>query len=407
MEHPPLKGLIHAFNGHHFSRCFRSAICWLVTAVKITSIDAFPVSVGVRPELSIVSAAGAHRVSDYILVAVRTGAGPVGFGEANVVPVWSGETQAGALYALREVLAPILLDKDVTEFALLTDLMDRALIGNPFAKAAVEMALLDAAAKILNVPVYKLLGGSRRAGHIPLKFSIGGFPPADAARVARHAVGLGLRAVKVKVGLGVKDDVARVQAVREAVGEGFPLGVDANGGWTENEAAQALPHLERLGVNVLEQPLRRGDFRGCARLRQRTAMPLMLDESVFTAPDALEAIRANACDLISIYPGKNGGLLRSLQIAQMAAAAGLECVIGSNLEWNLGSAAMLQLAVAVPNLSATVAHDIIGPLYHVRQVAAPIRFVDGCAVLPEGPGLGIDLTDELAMAQAGKGGRIP
>jgi len=198
------------------------------------------------------------------------------------------------------------------------------------------MALLDAAARSLGVPVYQVLGGSRRAGRIPLKFSIGGFPPAEAARVAQHAIGLGLRAAKVKVGLGVESDIERVKAVRDAVGEGFPLGVDANGGWTESEAARAIPRLERLGVNVLEQPLRRGDFAGCARLRLRTAIPLMLDESVFTAQDALEAIRADACDLISVYPGKNGGMLRSLQIAQMAAAAGLECVIGSNLEWNLG-----------------------------------------------------------------------
>jgi muconate cycloisomerase len=361
----------------------------------ITAIEARPVSVDVRPELSIVSAAGAHRVSNYVLVTVRTSEGPLGFGEANVIPVWSGETQAGALVAIREVLAPVLLGKEVTGVAGLAAAMDRALIGNPFAKAAVEMALLDASGKLLNVPVYTLLGGSRREARIPLKFSIGGFPPAQAARVATHAVELGLRAVKVKVGLSVEDDVARVRAVREAVGEGFPVGVDANGGWTENEAARALPHLERLGVNVLEQPLRRGDFAGCARLRRRTAIPLMLDESIFSPQDALEAIRADACDLISIYPGKNGGLRRSLEIAQMAAAAGLECVIGSNLEWNLGSAAMLHVAVAIPNLSSSVSHDIIGPLYHARQVGnPPIRFDAGCAVLPGGPGLGIDISGE-------------
>ncbi|PYU76550.1 MAG: mandelate racemase/muconate lactonizing protein, partial [Acidobacteria bacterium] len=92
------------------------------------------------------------------------------------------------------------------------------------------------------------------------------------------------------------------------------------------------PYLERLNVNAIEQPLRRGDFQGCLRLRRRTSIPIMLDESVFTRQDAMEAIRANACDLISIYPGKNGGILRSLEIAEMAATAGLQCTIGSNLE---------------------------------------------------------------------------
>jgi muconate cycloisomerase len=118
----------------------------------------------------------------------------------------------------------------------------------------------------------------------------------------------------------------------------------------------------------------------------------MLDESVFTRQDALEAIRADACDFISIYPGKNGGILRSIEIAQMAAAAGIECTIGSNLEMDLGTAAMLHLAVAMPNLATTIDHDIIGPLYYLEHLTqAQIRFEDGCAVLPEGNGLGLEV----------------
>ena len=118
----------------------------------------------------------------------------------------------------------------------------------------------------------------------------------------------------------------------------------------------------------------------------------MLDESVFTRQDAMEAIREDACDFISIYPGKNGGILRSMEIAQMAAAAGIECTIGSNLEMDLGTAAMLHLAVAMPNLASTVDHDIIGPLYYLEHLTrTPIRYEDGCAVLPEGNGLGVEV----------------
>lgn len=361
--------------------------------MKIASVEAFPSSVPVRPDLAIVSAAGAHRVSEYVLVALRTGEGLTGFGEANVVPVWSGESQGSALAAIREILAPAILGGDPMALAASADAMDRALVGNPFTKAAVEMALLDLAGKILGAPVHVLLGGARRPGRIPLKFSIGAFAPREAARVAETALELGLRAVKVKVGTELVQDLARVEAVRSVVGAEVRVGVDANGGWTESEALAALPHLERLGVNVFEQPLRRGDFRGCARLRNRTSIPLLLDESVFTPQEALEAIRSEACDMISIYPGKNSGLLRSLEIAQMAAAAGLECVIGSNLEWEIGSAAMLHLAVAAPNLSSRVDHDIIGPLYHTeRRGKPPIAFEDGCAILPSGPGLGVEFT---------------
>jgi muconate cycloisomerase len=118
----------------------------------------------------------------------------------------------------------------------------------------------------------------------------------------------------------------------------------------------------------------------------------MLDESVFTRQDAYEAIRQGACDLISIYPGKNGGILRSMEIAQIAAAAGLRCTIGSNLEMDLGASAMLHLAVAAPALATEVDHDIIGPLYYERHfTATPIRFANGCALLPEHVGLGVEV----------------
>jgi len=366
--------------------------------MKITAVEAIPVNVVFRPALAIVSAAGEHRISRYVIVLVRTDEGFSGVGEADVVPVWSGEYQAGAVAVVRDLLGPLLIGRDPMSLSTLAGEMDRALIGNPFTKAAVETAVLDLAAKILNTPVHVLLGGPRRHPAIPLKFSIGAFAPAEAARVAHTAIELGLRAVKVKVGTDVAGDVARVEAVRSAVGSEFRIGVDANGGWTESQAVAALPYLERLNINMLEQPLRRGLFRGCARLRSRTSIPLMLDESIFTRQDALEAIYTNACDIISVYPGKNGGIRKSLEIAQLAAAAGLECVIGSNLEWEIGSAAMLHLAVSIPNLSHTIDHDIIGPLYHKRHIGAPLlTFKDGCAVLPSGPGLGVavDLNSDL------------
>ncbi|MBI3665471.1 MAG: mandelate racemase/muconate lactonizing protein [Acidobacteria bacterium] len=360
--------------------------------MKITAVEAYPVSISTRPEVSIISSLGEHRVSRYVLVRIRTDNGLVGYGEASVMPIWSGETQAGALAAIREVLAPVLAGRDPLETAALADAMDRVLVANPFTKAALEMALLDLAGKALDAPVNTLLGGPCRAPQIPLKFSIGAFPPAQAARVAESAAEQGLRAVKVKVGLDPAQDIVRLEAVRSALGDGFRIAVDANGGWSESDALAAIPGLERLGVNALEQPLGRGDFAGSARLRRRTSIPVLLDESIFTTQDALEAIRADACDLISIYPGKNGGLRRSLEIAHLASAAGLPCVIGSNLEWEIGSAAMLHLAVAVPNLARTVDHDIIGPLYHTHGAGRPpIQFQDGCAFVPEGSGLGVEI----------------
>lgn len=358
---------------------------------EIRAIEVTRISQIVRRDLAIISAAGSQPESHYIVVAIHTKSGHTGYGEATVVPAWSGESQDTAASLVHGLIAPLLIGEDPTRIAALADKMDKFLIGNPFTKCAVEMALLDAAGKILNTPASTFLGGARRGPEIGLKFSIGAFTPPEAARVARHAKSIGLRAVKVKVGISVSEDIARVAAVRDAVGDDFRVAVDGNGGWLETDALQALRDLEALGVNCIEQPLRRGDFRNCARLRERTSIPIMLDESVFTRLDASEAIRQEACDIISIYPGKNGGLFRSLEIAQMAALAGLRCTIGSNLEMDLGSAAMLHVAAAAPALATTVDHDIIGPLYYDRQFTSnPIQFRNGCAVVPDGPGLGVD-----------------
>jgi L-alanine-DL-glutamate epimerase-like enolase superfamily enzyme len=359
--------------------------------MQITGVEVIPVSQVVKRDLAITSAAGTHPESHYLFVAIHTDEGFAGYGEATLAPAWSGENQGTATHLIDGLLERLLRGKNPLCVNAILDAMDRFLIGNPFTKAALEMALLDLAGKILKVPSYTLLGGPRRRLAIQLKFSIGAFSPREAARVARHAVSLGLRSAKVKVGLDVQGDIARVEAVRNEVGPDFRLAVDANSGWSEGDARGALPHLERLNVNAVEQPLRRGDFAGCARLRQRTSIPIMLDESVFTRHDAMEAIRQNACDIISIYPGKNGGILRSMEIAGMAAAAGLECVIGSNLEMDMGTAAMLHLAAAMPVLSPSVDHDIIGPLYYERHFTqSPIQFAEGCALVPEGVGLGVE-----------------
>ncbi len=358
--------------------------------MRIANITAHPVTLDVNPDIFIQSSLGKHRQSPYVLVRVETKDGHVGHGEATVMPRWSGETQQSAIAAIEELLGPPLKGLDVCDINEAIAIMDREMYANPFTKAAIEMAMWDAWGKTLKQPAWRLLGGARRDLSIPLKISIGAFPPAEAARRVLLAKDRGFKACKVKVGIDVKTDIERVAAVREAVGADFPVGVDSNGGWSESQAVTALPGLERLRVNMIEQPLARWDFEGTARLRRLTPIPIMIDEGIFTEQHAMEAIRANACDIISIYPGKNGGIRRSIRIAELAHTAGLECVIGSNLELDLATSAMLQVAVTIPNLSTRVNHDIIGPFYYMEGVTTPrIRIEDGLAWVPEGPGLGL------------------
>src|SRR5262249_52761677 len=170
-----------------------------------------------------------HDKSPFLLVKVHTDEDLVGLGEASCTPRWSGEDQVTAAHFIDAYFAPALVGRDPTLVEETTRAVFPVVAGNAFTKAAVEMALWDLAGKAAGKPVYELLGGRVRES-VTTKWSISGSPPGEAAEIARRAKERGYRAMKVKVGLGVDEDVARVAAVREAVGPGVKLGVDANGG---------------------------------------------------------------------------------------------------------------------------------------------------------------------------------
>jgi muconate cycloisomerase len=366
--------------------------------MPVAAVSAEPITGTVRRDLAIVSSLGEHSVGNYVLVRVADEAGRVGLGEASVTSVWSGETQAGAVALVRDVLAPLVVGADPFDSDWVSRRLERAAFGNSFARAALEMALLDLQGKILNVPVYKLLGGRAAppAGDDPgvrLKFVVGAVEPALAAERARRMVEHGWGAIKVKVGRDPPADVERLLAVRDAVGADVFLSVDANGGYTVHEALWVAHRLEKLGVALFEQPTRRGDHEAMDRVRGRCGLPVMADESVFTPQDALAVIRAGAADVLSLYPGKHGGVRATLAVAQLAEAAGVPCTIGSNLEREVATAAMAHAAVAAGNIQCEkFPGDLIGPLYFERPLtAAPLRYAADRLFVPEGPGLGVAL----------------
>jgi muconate cycloisomerase len=266
---------------------------------------------------------------------------------------------------------------------------------NGFTKAAVEMALLDIIGKVLNVPIYKFLGGQSNPLRLPIKFSIGTREPEDAAQIAAGKVAEGFGAIKIKVGTNLEKDLVRAELVREAIGPDIMLNVDVNGGWTAKEAVRYIPKFYKYDIAYVEQPTPRHDIDALAEVRARVDIPIMADESVFTVQQAYEVIKKNAADLISIYPGKNGGILKSRAICQMAAAAGISCHIGSNLEWDIATSAMCQLAVSCSNIKVTAfPPDILGPLYYETRLTDPVVFEGGHVNLPAGPGLGLQINEQ-------------
>jgi L-alanine-DL-glutamate epimerase-like enolase superfamily enzyme len=346
--------------------------------------------------LTFVTPDGAHRKGNYVLVRVSDDSGRVGLGEASVTAVWSGETQAGTIALIKNELAPLVVSADPFDVEWISRRMDRVVFGNSFAKGAIEMALLDLQGQILGVPVYKLLGGSERetqSGGIRLKFVVGAVEPELAAQRAHRMVKQGWRSIKVKVGRDPhpQADVDRLHAVREAIGKDTWLSVDANGGYTVDQALWAAAQFEKVNVALFEQPTRRGDHRAMAEVRRRSGVPIMADESVFTPHDALEVIRHDAADVLSLYPGKHGGIRATQHIAKLAEAAGIPCTIGSNLEREVATAAMAHVTVCTANLQCErFPGDLIGPIYYEKPLTTePLRYEADRLWVPEKPGLGV------------------
>ena len=367
--------------------------------MKITRVETIPVRVPIDPVRAIKGGRGAHTVSPFLLVKVHTDEGLVGLGEVSCTPIWSGEDQVTAAHLIAEYLAPLLVGQDPTHVERLTRVIATGVAGNPFTKSALEMALWDILGKAVGLPVYRVLGGPVRE-FVATKFSVSGQEPERAAAIAAWAVEQGFRTMKVKVGIEPEGDVARVRAVRAAIGPDVRLGVDANGGWTARDAIRTIRRLEECDIFFAEQPVAPLDVAWLADVRANVRVPIMADESIYTLQDAMAVARAGAADVLSVYVGKGGGIGPARKVAAVAEAAGLTCTIGSNLELGVASAAMIHLAMATPGIGAEeYPCDILSTFFYEHHLLAePLPITAGTARPHEQPGLGVAL-DEAAVAR--------
>lgn len=361
--------------------------------MKIVGLETFPTRIPLKPERRMVSALGKHEVSDYLLIRLATDQGVYGVGEATVTPCWSGETVWGAQALIRDVLAPVLIGADPLDTLDVDSRMDSVAVDNWFAKSAIEMACWDVAGQVQQQPVYQLLGGTCRSLTVKSRFSLGAYAPELAAQRAVERVGVGFDTIKIKVGTDPDQDVVRVKTVRRAVGKDIHLIIDANGGWNYQQALHCLQQLDECEIELVEQPLPRHNFSQLKRLREQTGCRILADESCFDETQAYELIHQACCDAITVYPGKNGGIGKSRRIAMLAAEHGIPCTIGSNLEWDVATAAMLHLVIATPNIQVEeIPGDCLGPFYHQTSITRePLRIDGPLTTIANGTGLGVQV----------------
>ncbi|HVA61544.1 MAG TPA: o-succinylbenzoate synthase [Mycobacteriales bacterium] len=335
---------------------------------------------------------GVQTTKDALLVKALT-PDAEGWGECVALadPAYSPEYVDGAQHVIREFLAPRLFTApDLTGARVATALT--AVKGHPMAKAALEMAVLDAELRAAGLPLAAYLGAVR--DRVPSGVSVGIM---DSVPQLLDAVDAYLAAGYVRIKLKIEPgwDVEPVRAVRERFGD-ILLQVDANTAYELRDAPQ-LARLDPFDLLLIEQPLAEDDVRGHAALAKLVRTPICLDETITSARAAADAIAAGACAIVNVKPGRVGGYLEARRVAAVCAAHGVPVWCGGMVETGLGRAANAALA-ALPEF--TLPGDVSGSdRFFSADITAPLVMRDGHLDVPTGPGLGVEpLPERLADA---------
>ena len=322
---------------------------------------------------------------------VRSDERIAGLGNVDPDPGYSEESFSETLDAIRR-LAADLIGIDPLNIAAALERMDQLVESHLDAKAAIEMALFDLKGKALGVPVHSLLGGMLRE-EISLNGWIGILPPDDAAREAYTWLEAGFRSAKIKVGSGIEQDRDRVKAVREVVGKKMALRVDANEAYMVDDAIRLGRLLFPFDISLFEQPVSRHELKGMARVRKAIEIPVMADEAVLGPQTLMEIIKQEAADIVKVKVMKQGGIYRTVQMIQMAEAAGLKCVIGHGFGLAINTLAEIHVAASCRNILDGC--EFVGPLKIQKDVVKrPLQMGGGKVRVPQGSGLGAEVDEE-------------
>lgn len=352
--------------------------------MRITQVRAWPVTMRLQQPYAI--AYDVLETASNVFVELVTDGRFAGFGCAAPDEHVTGETPQGVLADLHSVAEPLLRGADPLRPARLVQQLRAALPHSPGVVAAVDMALFDILGKASGLPLWRLLGGYRDS--IATSITIGILPEGETVAQARQHVRDGFRALKLKGGLDVEEDISRVIRVREAVGEGVELRFDANQGYRLPQALRFLDQTRRAKLRFIEQPTPQAEPEMLAEICGSTAVPVMADESLLGPDDALRLIRGNCCRMFNVKLMKTGGILAAGQIAALAGAAKIEVMTGCMDESALGIAAGLHFSLASPAVTCADLDGHFGLQGDPAQGAVLLH--NGLLYPSDKPGLGCD-----------------
>ncbi|HTV11591.1 MAG TPA: enolase C-terminal domain-like protein [Acidimicrobiales bacterium] len=325
------------------------------------------------------------------VVVLRSSSGHAGYGE--VCPLGTAylpASAAGAQTALRE-LGPAVVGQEVAGTGRLRSAMDAALAGHSYAKSAVDIAAFDLFGKVVGVPASALLGGCRTVA-VPLYVAVPLRGPGEMVEFVAAQRAQGIHRFQLKVGSEPAADAARVRAVIEATGDEDTVVADANGGWRLAEAVHALGLLEGLPRLRIEQPC--PSFEQCAQVRGRTSLPMVLDEVITGTHELVRAASEGLAEGINLKISRVGGLGPARLMRDLAVELGMSLTIEDTWGGDLCTAAVAQLAGST-SPSALYAASFMND-WNLEHVAGyQPRSTGGEGTVPDGPGLGIDVDEQV------------
>ncbi|MDY6895652.1 MAG: dipeptide epimerase, partial [Thermotogota bacterium] len=268
---------------------------------------------------------GATEYCESVLVKITTDEGYYGFGEATPSRSVTGES-IDSVTAILPTFKEILIGQDPLSIERIHYILNKAIAGNTAAKAAVDIALYDIKGKVMQEPLYKLLGGFESKVQTDITIGIGA--PQEMANEAKERVAGGFNILKIKTGMDLKNDIEAIRLIRKSVGDNVRLKIDANQGWNIHDTLSTIKMMESYNVEAFEQPLADWDLDGSALLRKKSDMKIILDESVHNAHDAMHVIKKDSADMINIKLMKSGGLYEAEKINTIAESAGINCMVG-------------------------------------------------------------------------------
>ncbi len=336
-------------------------------------------------------ATGTMEFAQNIFIRIRTDNGLTGVGECSAFPMIVGETQ-NTCFEMAKDFARLWKGKNPTQISNRISELHAFTAFNSTIKSAFEMALFDIVSKQAGQPLYQFLGGEKKP--LQTDLTIGIASPERMAEQAKEFVQRGVQILKIKLGKNATEDIERVKMIRQVIDKKIQLRVDANQGWSFNDAVAVLNGIHEFNIQFCEQPMRTWDDPLLPDLKNLSPIPLMADESAFDHYDAERLLRANACSYVNIKFAKSGGIIEATKINQICEDLNVHCMMGGMLESRLALTAFAHFATAHSNIKFyDMDTCMLG--HKVDPIIGGVMYKDFFVHLPNSPGIGADVDEDF------------